>query len=383
MGEIRNVDHRFFNLFNLKYVVTNKQGAPPYFHIEDNVYPLGAGAIAVSPLLPETSVGQSFISKGDLCGIGVFFGTYQRANTGKILFKLKESPTSKTHLYSTWIDMATVPDNSDYTISFLLASDASTLRDSKGKKFYFELTAPDGTLDNTVTLWANQQDLYPNGQLYVNGQPVSGDLGFKIYSLASEASFEEVYDGEAKVYRNHDVLPRTFVVSKAELVSDPEGSLREAKVLEKLKDENFDLRHQIIIEKGSVDCGLQIADCGLQNLQPAIHNPQSAIAEVVRYEPTKVLIKAKLDYPGFLVLADPYYPGWRAYVSPSIGSGQALRETEIFITNYCLRSVFLEQGEYEVIFKYEPISYKVGVWLTLLGISILTGVYGMSIYKNV
>ncbi|MCI0526463.1 MAG: hypothetical protein L0Y56_03290, partial [Nitrospira sp.] len=36
--EIRNVDNRFFNLFNLKYVIIDRQGAPPHFRMESNMY---------------------------------------------------------------------------------------------------------------------------------------------------------------------------------------------------------------------------------------------------------------------------------------------------------------------------------------------------------
>ncbi len=359
VGEIRNVDNRFFNLLNLKYVVTDKQGAPPYFHLESSVYPMGGGAVPADSLVPGVSIGQTFISHGDLCAIGLFFGTYQRFNTGRVLFKLKESPTSETSLYTTWIPMTDIQDNTYYTVSF------PPILGSKGKTFYFELTAPEATVSNTVTLWTNQLDLYPEGQLYLNGRPVPGDAGFKVYSFASQASFEEVYDGEVKVYRNHRALPRAFIVHQAEVIWDPEPSIREAKVLERLKDDQFDLGRRIIVEKEPEE-----GRDGLIRLED--YNPTSTLpdpatledssqARIVRYEPTRISIKTKAERPGFLVLSDPFYPGWRAYIDG--------KESEILLTDYFIRSVFLPSGEHDVLFKYEPTSYKVGAWLTLIGLS--------------
>lgn len=365
VGEIRNVDNRFFNLLNLKYVVTDKRGAPPYFHLESSVYPMGGGAVPADSLVPGVSIGQTFISHGDLCAIGLFFGTYQRFNTGRVLFKLKESPTSETSLYTTWIPMTDIQDNTYYTVSF------PPIPGSKDKTFYFELTAPEATVSNTVTLWTNQQDLYPEGQLYLNGKPALGDAGFKVYSFASQASFEEVYDGEVKIYRNHRVLPRAFIVHQAEVISDPEPSVREAKVLERLKDDNFDLSRQIILEKEPEVESKEIIRS--ENRVPTSTLPHLTIpendsqAEIVRYEPTRVSIKTKTERPGFLVLSDPFYPGWRAYIDG--------KESEILLTNYFIRSVFLPPGEHNVLFKYEPTSYKVGAWLTLLGLSAFTATF--------
>lgn len=361
VGEIRNVDNRFFNLFNLKYIITDKQGAPPYFHLDSSVYPMGGGAVPASPLVPGTSIGQTFTASGDLCAIGLFFGTYQRANTGTVLFTLKESPTSKAILFTTRINMVEIQDNAFHIVSF------PPLPNSEGKTFYFELTAPEATRNNTVTLWTNQLDLYPPGQLYLNGQPAPGDSGFKVYSFASHASFEKIYDEEVKIYQNHVAFPRAFIAHEAEVISDLE------KVLERLKDERFDIRHRVILEKepsSLADLKSQVANLNLR----------SEIAEVIRYEPTRVTIQAKMEQPGFLVLSDPFYPGWKAYVNG--------KETEIFLTDYCLRSVFLNSGDYEVVFRYEPASYKSGAWLTLIGLGILAatfssiGVFGtLSKYK--
>jgi uncharacterized membrane protein YfhO len=60
---------------------------------------------------------------------------------------------------------------------------------------------------------------------------------------------------------------------------------------------------------------------------------------------------------GYLVLADTYYPGWRAEVDGA--------ETEILVANHAFRAVALELGKHTVVFEYAPISFQIGAWITL------------------
>ena len=92
-------------------------------------------------------------------------------------------------------------------------------------------------------------------------------------------------------------------------------------------------------------------------------------ARILEYDPGRVSIEATLETPGFLVLTDTYYPGWKASVD-----GQ---ESKVYAADYLFRAVYLEEGEHNVEFVYDPLSFKLGLSLsgsTLLGIV----AYGMT-----
>ncbi len=57
-----------------------------------------------------------------------------------------------------------------------------------------------------------------------------------------------------------------------------------------------------------------------------------------------------------LVVSEVYAPGWRAYVDG--------KEVDILPTNYIQRGVALPAGEHTVVFQYDPLALKAGLWLT-------------------
>jgi O-antigen/teichoic acid export membrane protein len=84
-----------------------------------------------------------------------------------------------------------------------------------------------------------------------------------------------------------------------------------------------------------------------------------------------VWIDVQVSEPSWLVLADSYFPGWRAYVRP-LGGSEA-EEQALDIQRYCgnFRAVALQPGAYTVRFKYTPTSVKVGFFASFLGGTIL------------
>jgi uncharacterized membrane protein YfhO len=70
-----------------------------------------------------------------------------------------------------------------------------------------------------------------------------------------------------------------------------------------------------------------------------------------------VEIETSLTDDGYLILLDTFYPGWLATVD-----GQP---TPIYRANYIGRAVFLPAGEHTVHFQYHPLSFRLGVWVTL------------------
>ena len=81
-------------------------------------------------------------------------------------------------------------------------------------------------------------------------------------------------------------------------------------------------------------------------------------AQIVIYQPNKVVIKAEAPSGGWLVLCDNYYPGWKAFIDK--------RSAHIFRADYILRAVLLPPGSHIVEFVYFPDSLKIGGILTCL-----------------
>jgi hypothetical protein len=61
-----------------------------------------------------------------------------------------------------------------------------------------------------------------------------------------------------------------------------------------------------------------------------------------------------------LVVSDTFFPGWRAFVDG--------KEEKILRANYNFRAVALPSGSHRVEFVYDPISFKLGILGTVLGI---------------
>jgi uncharacterized membrane protein YfhO len=101
---------------------------------------------------------------------------------------------------------------------------------------------------------------------------------------------------------------------------------------------------------------------GIAQGAPSQHRP----AEIVSYEPESVVIEAKSDEGGLLVLSDSFYPGWTALVNGA--------KTPILRANGLYRAVVIPAGQVQVVFEYRPSSFRNGVWLSTASALLLVAI---------
>ena len=77
---------------------------------------------------------------------------------------------------------------------------------------------------------------------------------------------------------------------------------------------------------------------------------------MTRYEPDRVELKATLDRPGLVVLADVYYPGWTLAIDG--------RPATIERANRMMRAAAVDRGEHTLAFTYRPASFRIGLVVT-------------------
>jgi uncharacterized membrane protein YfhO len=92
----------------------------------------------------------------------------------------------------------------------------------------------------------------------------------------------------------------------------------------------------------------------------------SESVRVVKHEPQRVELLATLDRPGFVILADIYYPGWQLTIDG--------KPAPILRANRMMRGAAVPAGEHTLVYTYEPESVRVGAMISVAGLIVLLAV---------
>ncbi|MDQ4099401.1 MAG: YfhO family protein [Chloroflexota bacterium] len=150
-------------------------------------------------------------------------------------------------------------------------------------------------------------------------------------------------DGVVRVLENTDALPRAWLVHEAAEASPGEA-------LAMLAGGVVDPRRTTLLETAP----------------PALAAPRDPAADgvaVTAYTPDRILLSARSDAPGLLVISDTYDPDWRAYVDGE--------PAPVLVANYVLRAVALPAGAHTVELRYEPRSLTVGLVISAATLGVL------------
>lgn len=184
-----------------------------------------------------------------------------------------------------------------------------------------------------------------------SNSPLLDALGVK-YLMARQQIGEGwrlIQDAEVPIYENLEALPRAYLAYDFYLGSEAEGMAALAPA--------DDQARQAVLHPDEFGIGLARQEkCG-----PV--DPEGEV-RFLRDGPNKVLLEAKSRYHAFLVLTDSYYPGWRAWVQDS--------EEPVIRANYAFRGVPIRSGRREVTFRYDPASFRIGAFISLLALAALS-----------
>lgn len=154
--------------------------------------------------------------------------------------------------------------------------------------------------------------------------------------------WEMALSSDIKLYENA-AASRAFMVYDVTFAADSWDGTEQA--LTMMRDTAFDPMQQAIIAREGAEAQITSGEAGENTVQ------------IVRYEPTRVEISVTTSEPGYLILSDAYFPGWRATVN-----GEA---AEIYRADVMFRAVELSAGTHTVIFEYAPLWLR---WMAILGV---------------
>jgi hypothetical protein len=102
---------------------------------------------------------------------------------------------------------------------------------------------------------------------------------------------------------------------------------------------------------------------GLNTVAPA--EPGGSTPELLEQSPTRYRMRIRRENPGWLVISQARYPGWKARIGGV--------EVPLLRANYAFSAIALPKGESEIEFSYEPFSFRLGLWISAF--SALTGLF--------
>lgn len=142
------------------------------------------------------------------------------------------------------------------------------------------------------------------------------------------------------VFENPNALPRAFVAYRTHPAPDPKT------LLARISEPTFD---PLVASYVEGDLPLEPGDETTKRGRPA---------SIILDEERVVELEATLEQPGLVVLADAYYPGWRATVDGV--------EANVVATNHLFRGVVAPAGTHRIRFEYSPASLRIGMLCSVL-----------------
>jgi O-antigen/teichoic acid export membrane protein len=179
-----------------------------------------------------------------------------------------------------------------------------------------------------------------------------------------QPGLELVYDDDVRVYENTDAMPRAWLVNEVQVIEDRD------QLLDALG--SFDPFSEVLLERPpSLDIWA--------SLEPGrrIHRPSIVVRKDTETRNSLEIEVVGAPSGGMLVVSEGWFPGWRAWVDAA--GSDAPVEVPVYRANGALRAIPVPPGLSTVRLQYFPMSIKVGLYTSFLGIILLllAGAYAL------
>lgn len=200
----------------------------------------------------------------------------------------------------------------------------------------------------SLTLEGNIIDLLNIKYVVMERGAVGGTVGDKV------GKYDIVLDKDIKILKNNNVIPRAFPVHHARVIDKEQ-------VLFLLDNPAFDPRKVVLLEEPAKG-----------HLSPSPKPETESAVYITSYENNEIKIEARMADNGFVVLSEKHYPGWNSYLDD--------RPAKIYRGDYILRAIYVPEGIHQITLRYEPESYKKGLYITIVSLLIVVGVMVQHLY---
>jgi len=165
--------------------------------------------------------------------------------------------------------------------------------------------------------------------------------------------------GEISVYENSKALPRTYLVPETIIIKNDEEFFKV------VSSQDFNPEQSVILQGGGQHPSF-VGDLQIYKNRNRVENAE--------YGDRQVKIEVLISDPGYLVLSDVFYPGWKASIDG--------KEVPIYRANYTVRAIRVNPGDREISFFYKPQSFEIGKKISLGTILVLLVVVILQTHKQ-
>ncbi|MBI5472549.1 MAG: YfhO family protein [Ignavibacteriae bacterium] len=183
----------------------------------------------------------------------------------------------------------------------------------------------------------------------------SPDVLYDLLNVKYKTVFDEK-TGQQNFVEHPNRMPRAF------FLYDTHVARSEQELLDFIKSPVFNHRTTAVLEK----------ELGTTLASPSA--PPKWNARITHYTNNEIAFDASTSHDGLLVLSEMHYPGWKAFVDGI--------ETEIYRTDYNLRSVFVPAGEHKIEMQFAPSSFRNGMWISITALTVCVAGITLSVGRK-